>query len=232
MLKKSFIILILVFLSFIPTSGAANHWIHLKNAPNYSLLQSEVHASTLQLLGEIIVLPAGTYDAAAANSMITRIGHLPVSLLEKVCQKNIKVNLVNGKLTEHVAAQSLAGKTPRGYENTGLTWDDLPGVGGSKQVIVKIGYSEQGSGHGSVNLELHELAHSIDHYVYGDIRDWGEFLTIWKAEKEALFPKNPYFFNYPEEYFAEIFAMYYLNKETRETLQTTAPQSFAFIKKL
>ena len=49
------------------------------------------------------------------------------------------------------------------------TWDDVPGMGGSHTVFVKIGASDKGNGHGSVNLELHELAHSVDHIVYGDL---------------------------------------------------------------
>ncbi|WP_420535002.1 anthrax toxin lethal factor-related metalloendopeptidase, partial [Bacillus mycoides] len=46
-----------------------------------------------------------------------------------------------------------------------LTWDDVPGVGsdiGGKPVMARIGFSERGKGHGSINLELHEIAHAID----------------------------------------------------------------------
>jgi hypothetical protein len=112
------------------------------------------------------------------------------------------------------------------------TWDDVPGVGGSKTVLVKIGASEKGNGHGSVNLELHELAHSVDRYVYDEIRHDPTFLEIWEAEKEILFPGKTYFTSYPEEYFAETFAMFYLGNETKEELKMRAPKTFMFYSSL
>ncbi|MEF2098411.1 hypothetical protein V3595_27995 [Bacillus sp. CFBP9009] len=45
-----------------------------------------------------------------------------------------------------------------------------------------VGASDKGKGHGSVNLELHELAHSIDKIVYNGIRDDVNFLGIWGKE--------------------------------------------------
>ena len=48
---------------------------------------------------------------------------------------------------------------------------------------MKIGASDKGNGHSSVNLELHELAHSIDSYVFNELRYNKNFLEIWNQEK-------------------------------------------------
>ncbi|MFD4931567.1 hypothetical protein ACFWMS_22115 [Peribacillus butanolivorans] len=41
--------------------------------------------------------------------------------------------------------------------------------------MVKTRASDKGNGHGSVNLELHELAHFIDNIVYNGIRKTRNF---------------------------------------------------------
>jgi Pro-Pro endopeptidase len=81
-------------------------------------------------------------------------------------------------------------------------------------------------------LELHELAHTIDNYVFGSIRTNETYLKIWKKEAPVLFPGNSYFINYPEEYFAESFAMYYFNDESRELLKVKAPMTYQMLKNL
>jgi hypothetical protein len=139
--------------------------------------------------------------------------------------------LFNGKLTDNSSAAYLKGTTPRGYGNN-AKWDDVPGMGGSHTVLVKIGASDKGKGHSSVNLELHELAHSIDTIVYGGIQDDPEFLNIWGKEVHILFPNQPYFINYPEEYFAEVFAIFYVNQEQNDRLKLLAPRTYAYIKQL
>lgn len=232
MYKKMFVTFILFFLSFIPTSEATINSLRLKAVSVDSFLGKNLSISTIHRLGETIILPEGPFDEAEVMSIISRLDQLPVSLLKKIRENKIKLTLLNGKITDHPSAKSLTGKIPRGYENKKLTWDDLPGVGGTKDVLVKIGFSEKGSGHGSVNLELHELAHSIDRYVYNEIHKRKDYIAIWEAERGGLFPYYPYFLNYPEEYFAETFAMFYLNIETNEYLKTFAPLSYAFIEGL
>lgn len=39
-------------------------------------------------------------------------------------------------------------------------------------------------------------------------------------------------FNYPEEYFAETFAMFYVNFEQNQLLKQKAPETYNFIKQL
>ncbi|MDR7238561.1 anthrax toxin lethal factor-related metalloendopeptidase [Neobacillus drentensis] len=232
-MRKSFITIIFagLFLSSITTSQASNDEIFLgdysKNSLLYQSLEVE-HSSPL--LEQIIVLPNQPFDEQETADIISRINSLPYSLLEKINNQGINLKLFTGKLTDNPTARQYAGQVPRGYTSN-VTWDDIPGMGGSKVVLVKIGASEKGEGHGSVNLELHELAHSIDRYVYDEISGSKDFLRVWEKEHEQLFPGNSYFL-YPEEYFAESFAMYYLNTSTKELLRKKAPETFNFIKQL
>ncbi len=232
-MRKSFIAIIFagLFLSSITTSQASNDEILLGDYSKNSLLYQSLEVEhSFPLLEQIIVLPNQPFDEQETADIISRINSLPYSLLEKINNQGINLKLFTGKLTDNPTARQYAGQVPRGY-NSNVTWDDIPGMGGSKVVLVKIGASEKGEGHGSVNLELHELAHSIDRYVYDEISGSKDFLRVWEKEHEQLFPGNSYFL-YPEEYFAESFAMYYLNNDTKELLLTKAPLTYQLIKGL
>lgn len=181
------------------------------------------------ILNDLIILPEeGTYDAYEAQLMISRISKIPKKILSKLLLAEVEIWLSNTNVTGVPAFSHLSGVVPRGWDGTGLTWDDVPGAGG-QTVVARIGYST--IGHGSYNLELHETAHAIDSYVFNDISYSDEFLNILNQEKYNLFGSNPYF-DFPEEYFAETFAMFYLNEETNTLLKTKAPITYEFIRDL
>ncbi|UAC46961.1 toxin [Bacillus aquiflavi] len=206
--------------------------IPLKHYASDSSFRQLMFLHSFDLLGDIIVLPNEPFDHVEAASIITRVDRLPESMLLKLREKEIKMKLFEGKLTDNPTVKHLRGQTPRGYEKIGTKWDEVPGIGGSKLILVKIGHSEKGKSHGSINLELHELAHSIDRYLYNEIRHQEDFQKIWKEERGAVFPNNAYFLKYPEEYFAESFAMYHLNEQTNSNLKKNAPKTYAFIQNL
>lgn len=221
-----------LFLSIITTSQASFDSIMLgdypKNSELYQLINNE---SSLKQLNEMILLPKSLFDEEEAAGIITRIANIPEALLEKINDQDITLKLFTGILTENPTARYLAGQIPRGY-NSQTTWDEVPGIGGSQVVLVKIGSSEKGKGHGSVNLELHEMAHSIDKLVFQNVSQNKEFQLIWEEERGILFPGNSYFILHAEEYFAETFAMYYLNDETKLQLKKLAPRTYEFIQSL
>ncbi|WP_404329034.1 toxin [Mesobacillus maritimus] len=232
MRRLSQFLLIAVFTFLLPGSLHANvNGTPLKHYPKHSLLYENLNVEHLDLLGEIILLPEESFDYIEVAKIISRIDALPEKMLRRITEERIYLALFNGKLTDNPSARDLRGVIPRGYK-TDKTWDEVPGVGGSKLVLAKIGSSEQGAGHSSVNLELHELAHSIDRHVYKLIREDPKFLEIWKKETKYLFPGRDYFLNYPEEYFAETFAMYYLGGEHKELLRKVAPETYWFIDSL
>lgn len=183
-------------------------------------------------LQELFIFSAPSFDSDEAYSIIKTINALPSFMIDRLLQNNVRIKLFTGSLTDNKSARHLKGEIPRGYSGSGNTWDDVPGMGGSSIVLVKIGASRKGSGHGSVNLELHELAHTIDTIVYDNIRDDEEYLRIWKEESPKLFPGQSYFLLNPEEYFAEAFAMYYKGTEYKADLKRFAPSTYVFIKQL
>ncbi|MEH7251199.1 toxin [Neobacillus niacini] len=221
-----------LFMTMISTSQASLDIIKLGDYPrNSELYQNINNESSLQSVKQMIYLPKTLFDEKEAAAIVNRIGQLPESLLKNINEQGIILKLFTGKLTDNRTARNLAGQIPRGYHSQ-TTWDEVPGIGGSQVVLVKIGHSEQGKGHGSVNLELHELAHSIDRLVFQNISKGKEFQLIWEDERGILFPGNSYFILHPEEYFAETFAMYYLNDETKGQLHSMAPQTYDFFQGL
>ena len=177
----------------------------------------------------ITIVTKGDYDREEALKMVHRIQSIHANLLRGLVEHDVVMKLVNFQITELAEYEYLKGEVPRGWEGTGLTWDDVPGAGGQTSVA-RIGYSDHGMGHSAINLELHEIAHPIDHYVLDDISSSDSFLEIL-AEEQPIFLPNVYF-EYPEEYFAEAFAYYFLNDETNAELKESAPKTYAFIKNL
>ncbi|AIE60446.1 anthrax toxin lethal factor-related metalloendopeptidase [Bacillus methanolicus] len=225
------VFVISVSLTLLGNSPSPIDSLKLKDFSSHTVLQDQLNLHSPDILGDMILLPKRPFDQKEAASIISRIDRLPKSMLKKAAEKGITVKLFEGKLTDNPSAHHLHGIIPRGYQSK-TTWDEVPGIGGGKIVLVKIGCSEKGKGHGSVNLELHELAHSIDRYVYNEIRNDPSFLKIWKQEKNYLFPGNAYFLTYPEEYFAESFAMYFLGGEYKHELKQKAPATYQLIKNL
>lgn len=177
-------------------------------------------------VAKLITLPNGSFSRVEANKMVTRILKINYKYLTKLNVKDIEVRLINRKLTDEPEYAYLKGVTPRGWEGTGLTWDDVPGAGGDPTMF-RIGYSDRGKGHGGINLELHETAHAIDRYVFSNISETSTFKTIQRKERKAFLPDA--YYTYPEEYFAESLAYYYLGKTSRDELKKKAPQTYKFL---
>ena len=174
------------------------------------------------------------YDVDEAQRMIDRVAKIDDHLISETEKAGIKLKLVDFQVTDLPAYSYLKGVVPRGWEGTGLTWDDVPGIGGDP-TAARIGYSEYGKGHSTVNLELHEFAHAIDGWAAGfTISEMEEFAEIHEAEYEALFHDHVvfYYFAYLEEYFAEAMALYHLSDETNARLLERAPRTYHFIETL
>ncbi|RFB16871.1 toxin [Bacillus sp. HNG] len=227
MKKIGILTLLFVLVGFTYHPGEASpHGIPLKDYQSLTLYTETSNLKNYDSLKEIILLPETKFNEAAAAKMIKRVNHIDEFILQGLVDDGVVLKLFTGFLTDEPTAAYLKGKKPRGYSQNGPTWDDVPGIGGSEVVLAKIGYSEKGKGHGSTNLELHELAHSIDSFVLDSISEDPTFLSIWKNEVNQLFPNRAYFSDYPEEYFAETFAMYYLSEQSRNQLKLAAPMTY------
>ncbi|MCC0649141.1 anthrax toxin lethal factor-related metalloendopeptidase [Clostridioides sp. ZZV15-6598] len=213
--KKLLIAIISIFLiSSVPVSAHADS----------ATLQNK------ETLSQIVVLPSGNYDKNEANAMINRLANIDGKYLNVLKQDNLKIKLLSGKLTDEKEYAYLKGVVPKGWENTGKTWDDVPGLGGST-VALRIGFSNKGKGHDAINLELHETAHAVDHLALNDISKSAQFKQIFAKEGRSLGNVN-YLGVYPEEFFAEAFAYYYLNQDTNSKLKVACPQTYSFLQNL
>ncbi|CEG28569.1 anthrax toxin lethal factor-related metalloendopeptidase [Bacillus sp. B-jedd] len=177
----------------------------------------------------VTVQTVGDYDDQAARDMVYRVWNIHPNILVALDKAGVEVKFINFPLTDLPEYAYLKGVVPRGWEHTGYTWDDVPGAGG-KTVVARIGYSDSGNMHSSLNLELHETAHAIDYYVFGNISYSEDFKRI-HSEERLGFSDNPYY-SYPEEYFAETFAYYHRGEESREHLKAVAPKTYEFMDKL
>jgi Pro-Pro endopeptidase len=220
--------ILILSLSFYNISQASVDGMKLSDFNDDSILVKSLLTNPKKQLNDIILLPENSFNQKEAAKVVSRLSLLPNQLLDEIKQQGITIKLFEGKLTDNPTASHLRGVIPRGYQSE-TTWDDVPGIGGGKTVLVKLGHSEKGKGHGSVNLELHELAHSIDRFILKDLKYNRMFLDIWEKERSILFQNNSYLLLFPEEYFAESFAMYYYNDETKKALYQRAPQTYEFI---
>jgi len=228
---KKGIFLLLIYLICIPfyhLVKASPEGIQLST---YSFKSSEAILPDL-ILGEMVLLPETTFVEEDVLIMINNLQKINRNILKLAANQNIQIKFFNGSLTDQNGLSSLKDKKPRGYSTSGSNWEQVPGMSRDRVVYVKVGHSEYGKGHSSVSLELHEVAHAIDRYVFNYVRNDPSFLTIWKREVEKLFPDRDYFINFPEEYFAESFAMYYYSRDSRLILKEKAPQTFWFIQLL
>ena len=169
--------------------------------------------------------------------MVDRVMKIPPRIIGNIYHARVRIKFCNGPITDEPEYSHLKGKIPRGWDYTGKTWDDVPGAGGTETPIARIGYSNPGdkTGHSACNLELHELAHTIDNYISGRycgseyaISETPKFKEIWNTEVRRVL-NDPYYIDYSDEYFAETFAMYYLNSATNARLLRKAPKTHKFI---
>jgi Pro-Pro endopeptidase len=223
--------MLILSLSFYNISQASVDGMKLSDFDDDSILRKSFLINPKKQLNDMIFLPENSFNQKEAAKIVSRLSVLPNQLLDQINQQGITIKIFEGKLTDNPTASHLRGVIPRGYQSE-TTWDDVPGIGGGKTVLVKLGHSEKGKGHGSVNLELHELAHSIDRYILDELKYNRLFLDIWEKERAVLFPNHSYLLLFPEEYFAESFAMYYLSDETKTILYQHAPQTYEFISKM
>lgn len=189
-----------------------------------------VHAQE-SIMDQLVVLPTGNYNVKEAKAMIERLEKIPAPVLKALNDKGIKIKLTNDIITNDPELSYLKGVTPRGWEGTGMTWDDVPGVS-EKNVVVRIGYSKKGKGHNSYNLEIHETMHAVDRFVFNNVSDSEEFTTIFNKEASVNYKNDGYISVYPAEYFAEAASLYVYNDKTRKELQDSTPLTYDFMDKL
>jgi Pro-Pro endopeptidase len=145
--------------------------------------------------------------------------------------------IFDGNVTDNPSMESWKGKQIPKWKK-GKTYDILPGVYSItwKEALIKQNYSEKS--HGSVNLELHEDAHLIDHALGVSIgldeisssKPFRYVHKISKAKKDKFGSSemDKYEYDYRDEFWAEIFAKFYYSSESREKLKDDLPDTHKY----
>ncbi len=131
-------------------------------------LEAAISARSIALL----VVPGGRGDAADVAAVAHEASLLPDFVGALFERKKARIIACRGAITDFEA--SLRGQIPRGWEGTGHTWDDVPGVylPERKRVVIAtqagVGGARvvptQASGlHGSSSLLVHESLHGYDY---------------------------------------------------------------------
>lgn len=197
-------------------------------AERIQLVSTDVYDLLFKLFVE---LPDDAYDVVEAGHMMDNIRHIPENYIEMLIEDGTRIRLINNPMTDEPEYTYLRGEVPRGWEETGLTWDDVPGAGG-QLIVARIGYSYSSETHGSHNLELHEIGHQVDDVVFSQYgADSTTTLFANLTDEEAHLFTGAYY-EYDEEFFAEAFTMYYLNENTHQELEQKAPKIYAFFRNM
>ena len=187
--------------------------------------------SNADLLQQLIVVPKQVNDMHSLVEMVQRINKIDRPILQLLVAQGVKVRLFEGNLTDEPLLYYLKWHKPRGWTSD-VTWEDVPGSGGNWLVSAKIGASSAGNGHGSLNLELHEIGHTVYNLLMTSSNYANEFSQVWNEDVHSLFPNNDYFHHYPSEYFAEAFAYYYFDEDSSEFIQKNANVTYEFFNSL
>ncbi len=161
---------------------------------------------------------------AALNEVMDIYSRLPVNLLITLRQRNRGIYVVADNVTTHPAMESYANVRPRGWAE-GRTWSEVPGAGATNRHGTIIAGNSIHRGHGSVDLILHEVGHTVDRYfkdrdgtmdfsntrVFSEINGSTPFETLYGASAGYQSSND-------EENFAEMFALYFASSETRQHL--------------
>lgn len=156
------------------------------------------------------------------------VAKMPSQALEAIKAAGGGVELVaDSGITAHPDGAADRGKTPRGWEGSGRTWDNVPGAFDTETGKTIIVANRVGEGHGSANLVLHEHAHAYDNSSVATTARRVSDGKDWQAVHGAMSWPTAYQQNYSEESFAESFAAYYHGAETRAGLPQPVQDFFA-----
>ncbi|WP_407272779.1 anthrax toxin lethal factor-related metalloendopeptidase [Radiobacillus sp. PE A8.2] len=231
---KRLLVLVIVFIFFIlphiqitkPLNG-----IMLQRALGQEDLGHLQNLNNSDLLAQLIVMPDQLTNRTELIKMVERINRIDRPILQLLVNQKVKVRLFEGKLTDEPLLYYLRWDKPRGWKSD-VTWADVPGSGGGWLISAKIGASMPGSGHGSINLELHEIGHTVYKLLMTSPNYALAIQEMWNTEVNNMFDGKAYFIDYPSEYFSEMFAYYYFTNQSNQEMMEKAPKTYQFFNSL
>lgn len=206
-----------------------------RKCPKPTEMDSLTPAERTKKFSRELVLKTTGIQATHLDQFLFEYEKFPQSLREEMRNEGATIHLVYG---EGVTADPTWGRSM--FTKDGRDWSKVPGSGGAvysfpknpTRIVVNHLYDR----HGSVNLVLHEHAHTLDHlYSEKDL----SASKAWKALIEDEQNQNVmrgicgyYCLTDVRESFAELFAYYHACEETREHMEQVLPTIADFMRNL
>lgn len=217
-------IIIIGFLLYVPSVQA--------NSIEYEDY-SEQHTYPNEILEEHITVYSkdGQYNKEEVQKSIDILEKLPSHTFEIIEAKDIHLYFIDFPLPDLKGMEDLdEEEIVPGYPEGSTYRDDVFGVYYPKEkwsvvrTDLEAPYSSE-----IVPTTLHEIGHALSYS--GGLADYfssPEFYDIRVEEKKLLYPDNSYYDD-NGEYFAEVFAYYFLNEETNRKLKEKAPRTLKYM---
>lgn len=180
-----------------------------------------------------ILLQSEQIEDSHIDRFIKSYMKFPSELTKELLGRGRKIHLIFG---HGVSDDPTWGKEDKTFD--GRDWSDVPGAGGSTywKSPTRIVVNRMDEGHGSVDLYLHEEAHTMDStYGYFKISDSEVFKKIFSNPSVTQYLNSITSTGYYEnsrEAFAELFARYHAGPQSRKILEEKAPEAALFIQNL
>lgn len=155
---------------------------------------TEESAQTVQ--ARELSVPGGQGTGDDVATIVAHAAMLPGYVLRRFKRKGVRFIACRDSVTDFET--SLRGKVPRGWEKTGKTWDDVPGVflPNSNRVVIatieahgdRIIPDRSFGTHGSINLLVHESLHGYDFVGGHAVTRDPQFLASRTIDLERLDP--------------------------------------------
>jgi hypothetical protein len=142
----------------------------------------------------LLVVPGVDGDAADLDAVARAAALLPGFVLSLFEREMVRIVACRGGVTDF--ERDLRGVTPRGWDGTGRTWDNVPGTFFKERKRVVIATIDQGGArivptrasglHGSDNLVVHESLHGYDYMGNHAVIDDPAFESARQADWDKL----------------------------------------------
>jgi hypothetical protein len=142
----------------------------------------------------LLVVPGGSGTAQDMDAVAQAVALLPGFVMSRFERKMIRILACRGGVTDF--ERDLRGVTPRGWEGTGKTWDQVPGTFFQDRKRVVIATIDDGGArivptrasglHGSEDLVVHESLHGYDYLGNHAVIDDPFFKAARNADWDKL----------------------------------------------
>lgn len=178
-----------------------------------------------------IILVSENIDERDLEDFMTEFRKFPTHLNKEIIKKGGTIHLIHGN---GVTDDPTWKNGDRTFD--GRSWENVPGSGGIPRIKrpTRIVVNRFNEGHGSINLFLHEHAHTLDYtYKIKGVSNsplWRDLIARNENVSTYLRKCGRYCNENENERFAELFALYHHSPESRQEMEEAIPEIANFFK--